>query len=185
MGFVDTTPRTLTLAQFDALPDDGMRHELLDGRLLVTPGPKEEHQRAAGIGYVRLVRACPDDMEVFFAPFDFRPDDRTSLQPDLMVFRYDGADEDEEERTLILAVEVLSPSNRSTDLIRKRHAYEKAGVASYWIFDPVVSVLTVLELADGHYVERTFKGREVFEAVRPFRVRIVPDELARRVNGSA
>lgn len=185
MGFVNTTPRTLTLAQFDALPDDGMRHELLDGRLLVTPGPKEEHQRAAGVCNLRLVMACPDDMEVFFAPFDFRPNDRTSLQPDLMVFRYEDVERDQQRRTLVLAVEILSPSNRSTDLIKKRHAYEKACVASYWIFDPYLSVLTVLELADGQYTERTFKGDEMFAAEQPFPVRIVPDELARRVNGSA
>jgi Uma2 family endonuclease len=185
MGFVDITQATLTLAQFDALPDDGMRHELLDGRLLVTPGPKAEHQRAAGVCYGRLLKACPDDMEAFFAPFDFRPNDRTSLQPDLMVFRYQDDEQGEEQRTLILAVEVLSPSNRSTDLIRKRHAYEKAGVASYWILDPLVSVLTVLELVDGRYVERTFKDDEIFEAQRPFPVRIVPAELTRRANGSA
>jgi Uma2 family endonuclease len=185
MGFVETTPRKLTLAQFDALPDDGMRHELLDGRLLVTPAPKEEHQRAAGVCYSRLLRVCPDDMEVFFAPFDFRPNGKTSLQPDLMVFQYDNPNEDETRRTLILVVEVLSPSNRSTDLITKRHAYEKAGVTSYWIIDPDAFVLTVLELENGQYVERTFKGDEVFEAERPFPVRIVPAELARRVNGSA
>ncbi|MER7249621.1 Uma2 family endonuclease [Kribbella sp. NPDC000426] len=184
MGFVDTTPQKLTLAQFDALPDDGMRHELLDGRLLVTPAPKEEHQRAAGVCYAALLRACPEDMEVFFAPFDFRPNGRTSLQPDLMVFQYQDVGGDEARRTLVLVVEVLSPSNRSTDLIMKRHAYEKAGIASYWIIDPDAFVLTVLELADGEYVERTFKGDEAFAAEHPFPVRIVPAELARRVNRS-
>ena len=180
MGFVDTTPRKLTLAQFDALPDDGMRHELLDGRLLVTPGPRDEHQRAAGVCYGRLLRACPADMEVFFAPSDFRPNNKTCLQPDLMVWH-----EDQARRTLILAVEVLSPSTRSVDLVTKRHAFEKAGVASYWIIDPDELVLTVLELVDGRYVERTFKDDEAFEAARPFPVRIVPADLGHRANGSA
>jgi Uma2 family endonuclease len=184
MGFVETTPRKLTLAQFDALPDDGMRHELLDGRHLVTPGPKEEHQRAAGVCNAWLLRACPDDMEVFFAPFDFRPNGKTSLQPDLMVFRYEDTEDGGVRRSLILVVEILSPSTRSVDLVMKRRAYQKAGVSSYWIIDPDAFVLTVLELADGQYVERTFKDDEVFEAERPFPVKITPGELARRVNGS-
>jgi Uma2 family endonuclease len=186
MGYVEPTrPRKLTLAQFDALPEDGMRHELLDGRLLVTPSPRDEHQRAAGICYVRLLTACPEELEVFFAPFDFRPNDRSSLQPDLMVFRCEDVKSDGVRRPLLLAVEILSPSNRSADLVTKRRLYEQAGVASYWIFEPEGAVLTVLELVDGHYVERTFKDDEVFEVERPFPVRIVPAELTRRANRSA
>jgi Uma2 family endonuclease len=184
MGYVETKPRKLTLAQFDALPDDGMRHELLDGRLLVTPSPRAEHQRAAAWFHVLLLPACPGDLEVFFAPFDFRPTDRSSLQPDLMVFRCEDVQPDGVRRPLVLAVEVLSPSNRATDLVTKRRLYEKAGVESYWIFEPVEAVLTVLDLVNGRYVERTFKDDEVFEAKHPFPVRIVPAELTRRANGS-
>lgn len=184
MGYVETKPRKLTLAQFDALPDDGMRHELLDGWLLVTPSPREIHQRAAYQLAMRLPPACPEDFEVFFAPFDYRPNDQTVLQPDLMVFRCEDLEPDGVRRPLLLAIEVLSPSNRSADLVTKRHLYEKAGVESYWIFDPAEGVLTVLELADGRYVERTFKDDEVFEAERPFPLRIVPAELGRRINRS-
>jgi Uma2 family endonuclease len=87
---------------------------------------------------------------------------------------------------LLLAVEILSPSTRTTDLILKRDLYERAGVASYWILDPEDAVLTVLELVSGRYVERVVvKDEEVFEAELPFPVRIVPAELVRRVNRSA
>jgi Uma2 family endonuclease len=185
MGYVDTEPGTLTLAQFDAIPDDGRRHELLNGRLLVTPSPAADHQRAAFQLAIRLQPACPDHLEVFFAPFDFRPNDRSSLQPDLMVCRSEDVERDGVRRPLLLAVEILSPSNRSADLVTKRHVYEQAGVASYWIFEPDEAVLTVLELAYGRYVERTFKDDEVFETDRPFPMRIVPAELVRRVNRSA
>lgn len=178
-------PEELTLAQFDALPDDGERRELLDGRVLVNPSPRDVHQRSAGVLYGLLLKACPEDLEVFFAPFDYRPNDRTSLQPDLMVFAGEDVDQSCIQSPLLLAVEVLSPSTRARDLLKKRRLYEENGVGSYWIFEPDEAVLTVLELQDGRYVQQTFKDDEAFEARRPFPVRIVPAELVRRANRSA
>jgi Uma2 family endonuclease len=175
----------LTLAEFDALPDDGERRELLDGEVLMTPSPRAIHQRAAGHLHVLLLPACPEDLEVFFAPFDYRPDQRTSLQPDLLVCRCDDVEIDKVRRPLLLAVEILSPSTRAKDLLKKRRLYEAAGVGSYWIFEPEDAVLTVLELHEGRYVEDVYKDDEVFEADRPFPVRIVPAELVRRANRSA
>ena len=54
--------------------------------------------------------------------------------------------------SLILAVEVLSPSTRRKDLFLKRSKYEDAGVESYWIVDPEGPSILALELVDGHYV---------------------------------
>lgn len=177
-------PEKLSLAQFDALPDDGERRELLDGQVLLTPPPRAVHRRAAGHLHVLLLPACPEDLEVFLAPFDYRPDDRTSLQPDLMVLRCADVELDRVRRPLLLAVEILSPSTRAKDLLKKRRLYRETGVGSYWIFEPEEAVLTVLELNNGRYVEQMFKDDEVFEAQRPFPVRIVPAELVRRANRS-
>ncbi|MEU4194782.1 Uma2 family endonuclease [Kribbella sp. NPDC026611] len=175
----------LTLAEFDALPDDGERRELLDGAVLVKPSPEAVRQRAAGQLALQLPATCPEQLEVFFAPFDYRPSDRTCLQPDLMVCRVEDVEDDKVRRPLLLAVEILSPSTRAMDLLKKRRTYEEAGVGSYWIFEPEEAVLTVLELESGRYVERTFKDDEVFEATRPYPMRIVPGELVRRTNRSA
>ncbi|MFG1909356.1 Uma2 family endonuclease [Kribbella sp. NPDC048928] len=177
--------RKLTLAEFDALPDDGERRELLDGGVLVTPSPPAIHQRAAYQFAIRLQPVCPEAFEVFFAPFDYRPDDRTSLQPDLLVCRAEDVEADGIRRALLLAVEILSPSTRAKDLLKKRRLYEAGGVGSYWIFEPEEAVLTVLEVENGRYVEETYQGDEVFEARRPFPVRVVPAELVRRANRSA
>lgn len=177
--------RELTLPEFDALPADGERRELLDGRVLVTPSPKAIHQRAVYQLAIRLQPVCPEDLEAFIAPFDYRPNDRTSLQPDLMVSRCEDVEADKVQRPLLLAVEILSPSTRPKDLLKRRRLYEDSGVGSCWIFEPDEAVLTVLELENGRYVEQTFKDDEVFEADRPFPVRIVPAELVRRINRSA
>lgn len=182
MGAVRTLHTSdFTLAELDALPDDGMQHELVDGMHLVTPSPTRLHQRAV-VEFTYLLRHhCPDDCRVFVAPMDYRPTPGRSLQPDVMVTTPDDTNPTALVRPLLLAVEVLSPSTRMKDLLLKRGLYQESGVASYWIFDPDAEVLTVLELVDGQYVERAVvKGDDVFEAELPFAVRVVPSELVSR-----
>jgi Uma2 family endonuclease len=82
----------------------------------------------------------------------------------------------------MLCVEVLSPSNRRHDLVRKRVAYERAAVASYWIIDLVDDdqpALRALDLVDGTYVERERPGgnEAPFTATQPFPVTIDPARL--------
>lgn len=62
----------LTRADLDAMPDDGRRYELIDGVLIVSPSPLHRHQRTAGRLYILLEDACPDDLEMLFAPFTWR-----------------------------------------------------------------------------------------------------------------
>lgn len=78
---------------------------------------------------------------------------------------------------------MLSPSGRLIDLNLKRAAYERMGTRSYWIVDPDLPDLTVLELdANGRYQEVIrVVGDEVFDALRPFPVRVVPAELLGRL----
>ncbi|GAA1605923.1 Uma2 family endonuclease [Kribbella hippodromi] len=178
MGSVETIePGTFTLADLDDLPDDGMRYELVDGTLLVTPAPLPIHQTAAlEIGF-RLRLHCPKDLKVFMAPTDFRPTTHRSLQPDVLVCRRADVGPKAIHRSL-LAVEVLSPATRSKDLLFKRALYEEAGVQSYWIVDPDREELTVLELVAGRYVQRAkVRGKNAFTAELPFEVQIVPADL--------
>ncbi len=179
-------PGEFTLADLDALPDDGMRYELVDGQLLVTPAPRPNHQRAVLQLAFQLKAACPDRLEVFVAPFTYRPTPLRSLQPDVLVCRSEDVGERGIEfRPLLLAVEILSPSTRMTDLMLKRALYEDAGVESYWLFDPAAEELTVLEMTNGGYVERAVvAGDEVFAAELPFVVSITPSDLVKPVNGT-
>ena len=45
-----------------------------------------------------------------------------------------------------LLVEVLSPSNRGDDLLKKRALYARAGVREYWIVDPTNRTVEILTL---------------------------------------
>jgi Uma2 family endonuclease len=179
MGYVETLePGAFTLADLDALPDDGMRYELVDGVLLVTPAPLPLHQTAALELAIRLRLVCPTELKVFIAPLDFQPTPQRSLQPDVLVCLRADVGPKAIEKPLLLAVEILSPATRSKDLVLKRRLYEEAGVASYWIFDPAKEQLTVLELVGGTYAQRALvTGKEPFDAELPYPVRIVPADL--------
>ncbi len=173
--------RDWTVDDLDLLPDDGLQYELLDGMLLVTPAPIVVHQRAAARLHLLLAAACPPDMELFFAPLDWRPDQHTSLQPDLLIARNEDVEIKNIARPLVLAVEIISPSTRRKDLFLKRSKYQDGGVQSYWIVDPDAPSITVLELVDGQYV--TVAEATCDEAVsleKPFPVTIVPAALIKR-----
>jgi hypothetical protein len=62
----------------------------------------------------------------------------------------------------------------------KRHVFEQGGIPSYWLLDPVVPSLTVLELIDGGYVETaSVSGAQAYDALLPFPVLVVPEQLLR------
>ncbi|MEV6604811.1 Uma2 family endonuclease [Kutzneria sp. NPDC051319] len=176
----------LTVADLELMPDDGRRYELIDGMLFVSPAPGFRHQKMVAQLIVRLESACPDDLHVLPAPFAVRTAKDTEVQPDVLVAR----DEDLTEKNLpvapLLAVEILSPSTTLYDLNTKKAAYQRMGVASYWVIDPLDPRLTVFELTEsGEYeLVADVKGEDAHDAERPFPVRMAPAELLGRLNQS-
>lgn len=169
-----------TADMLELMPDDGQRYELLDGRVLVTPSPTWRHQYVLTELGVSLHHAAPDELNVFWAPLDVRFNDRMQLQPDLLVVPRADLTGDRVDTPPLLVVEVFSPSTRGRDRVVKRRAYERAGVASYWLVDPEVPSLTVLELVDGAYAEVAHvEGEQSWTASRPFPVTVVPAALVR------
>jgi Uma2 family endonuclease len=115
---------------------------------------------------------------VFVAPLDFQPTRRRSLQPDLLVIHRRDVGEAAIERPLLLAVEVLSPSTRSKDLILKRGLYEDSGVSTYWVVDLDGPSITSWTLREGHFTDQVVAvGDDPFEATAPFAVRVIPSSL--------
>ena len=168
----------LTRADLERAPDDGHRYELIDGSLIVTPGPMSSHQGAAGELYSLLKEGCPSDLRVYFAPFDVELAEDTVLKPDLLVTRRADVRERGIAVAPLLAVEVLSPSTRRFDLVLKRSRYEAAGCPSYWVVDPDEPSIVAWELRDGSYVEvGRASGEESLALTAPFRVEVVPVRL--------
>ncbi len=124
-----------------ALPDDGKRYEVVDGVLLVTPAPRDLHQRAVIAvivtldPYVRSHRVG----EVLTAPADIELDPEAMVQPDVFVQGFVEGRLSQGWNTgapLWLVVEVLSPSTARADRTTKRRRYQRAGIPEYWIVDP-------------------------------------------------
>jgi len=132
-----------TVDMLDALPDDGQRYEIIDGELFVTPSPGESHQDIAGALYVRLrVYAKTGGVgKAMISPSDVRRGarKRNRVQPDVFVVRFiDGKRPayPYELQDLLLAVEVVSPSNPILDYQVKRDLYLREGVGEYWVINP-------------------------------------------------
>lgn len=124
----------------EAAPLATPRYELVDGELLVTPGPHPVHQRAVGelimaLGaYLRLERVG----HVIPSPSDVELEPEFISQPDVFVIPTAEwrrvANAKPPIRQLLLAVEVLSPSSSRHDRVRKRPLYQR-NVPNYWIID--------------------------------------------------
>ena len=174
-------PREWTVEDLDRIPEDGLQYELLDGMLLVSPAPVPLHQRAIAELYAVLRTVRPPGVELLFAPLDWRPDERTSLQPDILAFRHDAAGEKNITGGLVLAVEVLSPSSRRKDAWLKYSKYQDAGVEEYVIVDPQQPSLVCYRLSGGVYVEAgRAQGAEPVTLGGSFPVTVVPAELVAR-----
>ena len=116
------------------------RYELVDGELLVTPGPTRWHQRAV----VELVVALNAYLRVepvgyvLTSPSDVDLEPEFITQPDIFVvpmteWRRLGR-HDQPIQQLLLAIEVMSPSSSRHDRVRKRPVYQRH-VPDYWIVD--------------------------------------------------
>lgn len=170
-----------TLAERDALPEDGRRHELLDGALIVTPAPSWAHQTVVLRLGSLLMGACPEGLAVLVAPFDVVLADDTVLRPDLLVARVEDLTQRNLPAAPVLAVEVLSPSTRLIDLNLKHARYQVAEVGSYWVVDPATGHLWVWELRDGAFVlAADIAGDVAYQATHPFPVTLPPHSRAGR-----
>jgi Uma2 family endonuclease len=154
------------LASFEdwlALPDD-YRCELIDGEWFMSPSPNTAHQRVSRdlafilIGYLRY----SEKGELFPAPLGVRLDERSVLEPDLLIVLREHA---ARVGTQVvdgppdLVVEILSPGSARRDLRIKREKYRSTGVPLYWIVDPINARIEVLVLENGDYLRFGMFGR--------------------------
>ncbi|WP_181411104.1 Uma2 family endonuclease [Nocardioides humi] len=179
-------PQGQVLTAYDVaeLWEPHRRLELINGVLTVMTGPSIEHQWAQMQLLKLLFAAAPSHLASLAAPFDILSED-TAVQPDIMVIDPSAlVGTDPIECIPLLVIEILSPSTALYDLNTKFKRYERAGIASYWVVDPLAGRLIVWELRDGEYakvVDAT--GDEPWTAAAPFPVTIVPSGLVGPTRG--
>lgn len=138
---VMSLPRHFTAADLAAMPDDGLRYEVVRGELLVSPSPNGWHQVMVSRLFAALLphlQAGGLADQLITAPADVPFAADTVLQPDLFVAEMSGVLKSGQWidlTTLFLVIEVLSPSTARADRSLKRPEYQAHGVPQYWIVD--------------------------------------------------
>jgi Uma2 family endonuclease len=139
----------LTYDDFVLFPDDGLRHELIDGEHYVTPSPNATHQQIVVKLTLRIASWVEqhDAGSLFVAPFDVVFSKIDVVEPDLLYMSKARAAEILTQANVQgvpeLVIEIGSPSTRKRDETTKRALYERVGVSEYWFVDPEQAVLRV------------------------------------------
>lgn len=149
--------RPLTYDDLCELPNDSNRYEIIGGELIVSPSPTRAHQILA-YRLTQLIGNFVDARQlgqVLFAPVDVRLSPHNVVEPDLLFIRQDrlgiyGAT-GPVEGPPDLVVEIISPSSKIMDRIRKAALYADSGVPEYWLVDPEQREAQILILAQGQY----------------------------------
>jgi Uma2 family endonuclease len=172
--------RELTFEEYLETPETNLRHEVIDGVIVMSPSPTNEHQFLLGDLYT-LLRAFAMGHElgvVLMAPADLVIRKVPKLrvrQPDLMFFHRDRANREELTKTKIveiapdLAVEILSPSNTAARWAEKLADYVAIRVPELWLVDPGTGSVEVHTRAEDRYTltRRFEKDDEVQSGVLP------------------
>ena len=145
-----------TYDDYVEFPDDGKRHEIIEGDHYMTPAPRTKHQSVSvNLSSVMAPFARRHKLgKVLTAPCDVILSDENVVQPDLLFvstaragivtdLNIQGAPD--------LLVEILSESSRKKDEVIKRKLYERFGVQEYWIVDPELETVKIFKLAQEKY----------------------------------
>jgi Uma2 family endonuclease len=130
----------MTGAQFDALPyEEGRRWELIEGELIPVSSPTPKHQ----LVLQRLLRRLLDYMDahhgtgLVLTDVEFALDDEHRVRPDILVLLGARAESLDLDKVPVpgapdLAVEIISPTERSADSQQKVQAYLRHGTQEVW-----------------------------------------------------
>jgi Uma2 family endonuclease len=141
--------RRLTYDDLVRMPDDGLRHEIIDGVHYVTPSPARRHQVLLGRLHLAIggyLADRPAAGELYMAPFDTVFTQWDVVEPDLLFIAADQLNiltDANVQGAPALVVEILSPGTKRRDLETKSRLYDRGGVREYWIVDPEANTVVV------------------------------------------
>lgn len=127
--------------EYQYFPNDGMRHEIVDGDHYMSPAPSTKHQTVSRriqfqlYTQIELTGCGP----VFNAPTDVELAPHDIVQPDILVVLQKNIRIVSTKRIRgvpDLIIEILSDSNPEHDRVLKLEMYQRTQVPEYWIVDP-------------------------------------------------
>ena len=164
----------LTYDDLARMPDDGMRHEIIDGVHYVTPSPVPRHQQLLGrlhVAVAKYLEAHPGTGEVYLSPLDTVFSQWDVVEPDLLFVASDQLHMLTDlniQGAPALVVEILSPGTKKRDLGVKRELYDRGGVRDYWVVDPDANLVTIYRrAADGSFAEVQSLPRDAHALTTP------------------
>jgi Uma2 family endonuclease len=156
----------LTYDDFLLFPDDGMRHELIDGEHYVTPSPNTKHQTVSMTLAVLIggwLERNPIG-RIYHAPFDVVFSRFDVVEPDLLYLSNDRAADvltpQHVRGAPDLVIEIGSPGTRARDETKKRALYERTGVTEYWFVDPEIDVVRIYSRSGERFTRPAELSRE-------------------------
>jgi Uma2 family endonuclease len=156
----------LTYDDFVLFPDDGKRHELIDGEHYVTPSPSTRHQRISGSLFLLIANWLEEHPigQIFYAPYDVVFSRFDVVEPDLLYLSNERAAQVltplHAKGVPELVIEIASKGTRKRDETIKRRLYEQAGVTEYWVVDPEIDVIRVYRRTDNRFNRPTELSRD-------------------------
>ena len=162
----------LTYDDFLLFPDDGKRHELIDGEHYVTASPNLKHQKVSGNLYLllRLWLESHPIGQIFYAPFDVVFSQFDVVEPDLLYVSNARGDAvltpANVKGTPELVIEIGSPSTRTRDETIKRRLYQRSGVTEYWVVDPDLDLIRVYAMAGERFARPVELSAEAGDVLR-------------------
>jgi Uma2 family endonuclease len=156
----------LTYDDFLLFPEDGKRHELIDGEHYVTPSPNLRHQEILARLHLLIGTWLQEHSvgRVFFAPLDVLFSRFDVVEPDLLFVSNERAPALLSGQFVTgapdLVVEITSPGTRRRDETIKRRLYERSNVTEYWVVDPDIDVIRVYRRAGDRFERAVELSRE-------------------------
>jgi Uma2 family endonuclease len=130
--------------------DDPNKYEMLWGELHMAPSPNFLHQQAQiHLGGILDRHVGDRGLGKVVGPIDLYRDEVNYVQPDLSYFTTEQLPHITQQKIRQvppLIVEILSPSTAETDRGDKRRWYAELGVREYWLADPLVRRVEVIDL---------------------------------------
>ena len=150
MDVAHLSTNNMTIDDILNLPE-GKHVELIEGNAYNMAPPNPRHQQIA-FSIARKIADYIDnnggECEVYPAPFGvfLSEEDNTYLEPDISVIcDKNKISERGCEGAPDWIIEVVSPSSKSMDYLRKLYQYKQKGVRLYWIVDPASDYVSVYD----------------------------------------
>jgi Uma2 family endonuclease len=172
MSIVSTTK--MTAKQFLELGQDppGVRLELVDGEVAVSPSPIPAHGYVViKLGALLLLYVEKNDLGRIYPDTDTIFGEHDVRRPDLLYFsksRLHLIGKKAMEGPPDLCIEVISPSSGTIDRRDKFQQYAKGDVAFYWIVDPKRKTIEAFQLDRGEYKDAGKGGGDDVVKLPPF-----------------